>query len=82
MVLCDSGAYGKLKIYTHGHVYIVSIIMKVVYSEITSNIEIKNIIPYFLGAGWRIWPSIILSVFLNIMSVLDKFTWIKQIKHI
>lgn len=54
MVLCDSGAHGKLKIYTHGHVYIVSIIMKVVYSEITSNIEIKNIIPYFLGAGWRI----------------------------
>lgn len=56
MVLCDSGTHDKLKIYTHGHVYIISIIMKVVYSEITSNIEIKNIIPYFLGAGRRIWP--------------------------
>lgn len=54
MVLCDSGTHDKLKIYTHGHVYIISTIMKVVYSEITSNIEIKNIIPYFLGAGRRI----------------------------
>ena len=49
------------KIYIHActrvHMKIDSTTMKVMSSEIASSIEIRNVISYFLGAGWRIWPS-------------------------
>lgn len=42
---------------THVHMKIESTTVKVMSSEIASSTEIKNVISYFLGAGWRIWPS-------------------------
>lgn len=40
--------------YTYVCMYIKSTMVKVVSLEIASSIEIKSILSYFLGAGWRI----------------------------
>lgn len=54
---CVIEAYDKKKLtcmYTYMCMYIKSTMVKVVSLEIASSIEIKSIISYFLGAGWRI----------------------------